>query len=78
MTCQSDCLQSLFTFEDGAYFAQVTAKYNLFTSLQKTETQAIKEGLLDSEDTDLKSKIRNDDLFFMMKFPCYQNTAFNS
>ena len=45
-----------FPFQHRTYFAQVTAKYNLLTSLQKTESVAIKEELLDPEDTDLKSK----------------------
>ena len=46
-----------FSLQNGAYFPQVTAKYNLFTSLQKTETQAIREGLMDPEYTDTKSRV---------------------
>ena len=45
-----------FSFQHRTYFAQVTAKYNLLTSLQRTESVAIKEELLDPEESDLKSK----------------------
>ena len=44
-----------FSLQHRTYFSQVTAKYNLLTGLQKTELVAIKEELLDPEDTDIKS-----------------------
>ena len=54
-----------FYFQHQTYFAQVTAKYNLLTSLQKTESVAIKEELLDPEDTDIKSNLTKSDLFLI-------------
>ena len=40
----------------------MTAKYNLLNSLQKTEAVAIKEELLDPEDTMLKSNLNTSDV----------------
>ena len=55
-----------FSFQHPTYFAQVTAKYNLLTSLQKTVCVAVKEELLDPEDTDLKSNTNKSELFLAL------------
>ena len=43
----------------------MTAKYNLLTCLQKTESVAIKEELLDPEDTDIKSNGNKSHVFLI-------------